>query len=387
MSGIKDEIVEAIISRAKIEEVVSDFIPLRKKSVRYLGLCPFHDDRSIGSFVVYPRKNCFVCFACGEKGGCVDFVMKYSRLSFPDAIRYLGKKYNIETDVTDFNYTPPPPQPAPPPLPMLVLPMQMVTAREVVDKPVSESGNLVRWIYGGIKWDNAQLSRIGAMLHDYHIGLSRQWHTIFWQIDEQGRVRTGKMMKYRPDGHRDKQSKWSFDFIHSTLFRDKNHPEYDESKQEMKQTLFGMHLLNKYGHGAVNIVESEKTALLMSIAYGNNVQQVWMACGGLENLTRERLAPIISARRDIVLYPDRDGIDKWKAKASHLQCDRISINTDPVTKWWKEADGPKADIADVVVRIINEHTPMRTIDEVAERVPPMRPMIKDLGLEIEPEET
>jgi hypothetical protein len=80
-----------------------------------------------------------------------------------------------------------------------------------------------------------------------------------------------------------------------------------------------------------------------------------MACGGLEMLSRQRLAPIISQRRRIVLFPDRDGIDKWRAKAENLHYDLLTLDTDPVTRWWSEADGPKADIADVVVRMTNEH--------------------------------
>ena len=116
MPGIDKIIIERVLDAAKIEEVVGDFVELKKKGVRYLGLCPFHADRHIGSFVVYPKKQCFKCFVCGEKGGVVEFLKKHERLSFPDAIRWLGKKYNIETDMQDFNYTPPPPRPTPPPL-------------------------------------------------------------------------------------------------------------------------------------------------------------------------------------------------------------------------------------------------------------------------------
>ena len=122
MARIDKFIIERILDAAKIEEVVGDFIDLKKKGVRYLGLCPFHDDRHIGSFVVYPKGNCYKCFKCGAKGGVVDFLMEHAHLSYPDAIRWLGKKYSIDTDMEDFNYTPPPPRPAPPPLQMLVLP-------------------------------------------------------------------------------------------------------------------------------------------------------------------------------------------------------------------------------------------------------------------------
>ena len=393
-------IIDKILDTAKIDEVVGDFIDLKKKGVRYLGLCPFHDDRHIGSFVVYPKGNCYKCFVCGAKGGVVDFLIHHERLSYPDAIRWLGKKYSIETDMTDFNYTPPPPRPAPPPLELLVLPKYLM-ARTLTDAEL-DSDNLIRWIKTGIKWDTIQESRIKKVFADYCVGHGKNGHTIFWQMDEHGDLRTGKMMKYYPEGHQkfghlDKESSWNFDWIHSTLSRhwDAEKHEmtdeppypyphlYDPDKQEPCLTFFGMHLLNKYPNATVNIVESEKTAVLMAIAYGNHATQVWMACGGLEMLSRERMKPIIDQGRKVVLYPDRDGIAKWKAKAKQIGYDQIHVDTDPVLKWWREGDGDNADIADVVVRILNERKPITTIEEVKEVMPQAKPLIDKLNLRIE----
>ena len=387
-------IIEKILDTAKIEDVVGDFVDLKKKGIRYLGLCPFHDDRHIGSFVVYPKGNCYKCFVCGAKGGVVDFLINHERLSYPDAIRWLGKKYSIETDMTDFTYTPPPPRPAPPPLKMLVLPKHLM-ARTLTDAEL-ERDNLIRWIKTGIKWDTIQESRIKKVLADYCVGHGKNGHTIFWQMDDHGDLRTGKMMKYREDGHRDKVSAWNFDWIHSTLSRhwDEDKHEmtdeppypfphlYDPDKQEPCLTFFGMHLLDRYPHATVNIVESEKTAVLMAIAYGNHATQVWMACGGLEMLSRERMKPIIDQGRKVVLYPDRDGIAKWKTKAKQIGYDQIHVDTDPVLKWWRERDGDKADIADVVVRILNERKPMTTIEEVKTAMPQAAPLIDKLNLKI-----
>lgn len=355
MGKIDDLTIQHIKDAADIVDVVGDFVKLTKRGVRYLGLCPFHDDKHLGSFVVYPKGNVFKCFKCDAKGGPVEFLMKHENLSFPDAIRRLGKKYSIDTDMEDFNYTPPPPRPKPAPLPMLTLPMSMVTSRE----DGREQNTLVQWLRSGIRWDGVQRDRIDKVLADYHVGTNRRnGMAIFWQVDEQQQVRTGKMMLYRPDGHRDRQARYNFDWIHSALFRDRRLTSYDEDKQEAKPTLFGLHLLNRYGKNAtVNIVESEKTALIMAIAYGNHTGQVWMACGGLEMLNRERLQPIIQQHRRIVLYPDRDGIDRWRAKMENLRYDRMHLNAEPVLRWWRETDGPKADVADVVVRIINEAKP------------------------------
>jgi hypothetical protein len=143
-----------------------------------------------------------------------------------------------------------------------------------------------------------------------------------------------------------------------------------------------MHLLNRYPRATVKIVESEKTALLMAIAYGNHAGQVWMACGGLENLNREKLKPIIEQKRDIILYPDRDGISKWKAKAENLHYDRVTVDSKPVTEWWKPEDGEKADIADVVIRMINNSKTYKTADEVVEDMPKLKALHDKFNLEI-----
>ena len=191
------------------------------------------------------------------------------------------------------------------------------------------------------------------------------------------------MMKYKPDGHRDKTAPWNFDWIHSALFRDQRLTQWNENKQEAQLTFFGMHLLNKYPHATVNIVESEKTAVLMAIAYGNHATQVWMACGGLEMLSAERLKPITSQGRQIVLFPDRDGVEKWRAKAKQLGYRNLVLDCLPVQKWWKPQDGEKADIADVVVRILNERKPMTSIDEVKREMPNAAGLIDKLNLQIQ----
>ncbi|MDR0758354.1 MAG: DNA primase [Tannerella sp.] len=87
----KDRILDA----ANIVDVVSEFVTLRKRGVNYVGLCPFHADNS-PSFYVSPSKNICKCFACGEGGSPVYFIMKHEQLSYHDALRFLAKKYSIE---------------------------------------------------------------------------------------------------------------------------------------------------------------------------------------------------------------------------------------------------------------------------------------------------
>lgn len=80
---------------AQIVDVVSDFVTLRRRGVNYVGLCPFHDDRT-PSFYVSPSKNICKCFACNEGGSPIHFVMKHEQLSYYEALKYLARKYNIE---------------------------------------------------------------------------------------------------------------------------------------------------------------------------------------------------------------------------------------------------------------------------------------------------
>lgn len=94
--------VAKIHDAAQIVEVVSDFVTLRKRGVNYVGLCPFHDDRT-PSFYVSPAKNLCKCFACGTGGSPVHFIMKHEQLSYPEALKFLAKKYNIE--VAEKEYT------------------------------------------------------------------------------------------------------------------------------------------------------------------------------------------------------------------------------------------------------------------------------------------
>jgi DNA primase len=87
--------IDRIIDTAQIVDVVSQFVTLKRRGINYVGLCPFHEDRS-PSFYVSPAKNICKCFACGEGGTAVHFIMKHEQLSYFDALRFLAKKYNIE---------------------------------------------------------------------------------------------------------------------------------------------------------------------------------------------------------------------------------------------------------------------------------------------------
>lgn len=87
--------VSRIMDAARIEEVVSDYVTLRRRGVNLIGLCPFHDEKT-GSFTVSPAKGIFKCFGCGKGGNAVHFIMEYEQVSYYEALKLLAKKYNIE---------------------------------------------------------------------------------------------------------------------------------------------------------------------------------------------------------------------------------------------------------------------------------------------------
>lgn len=96
---ISQKTIEEVFETARIEEVVGDFVSLKKRGTNWIGLCPFHNEKT-PSFNVSPSKGIYKCFGCGEAGNSVKFVMELEKLSFPESIKYLAKKYaiNVEED-------------------------------------------------------------------------------------------------------------------------------------------------------------------------------------------------------------------------------------------------------------------------------------------------
>jgi len=97
---IAKDTIEKIISRLDITEVVGDFVKLKKRGSNYIGLCPFHNEKS-PSFSVSPSKEIYKCFGCGKSGNTITFLMEHEKISYTEAIRWLGKKYNVEIEETE----------------------------------------------------------------------------------------------------------------------------------------------------------------------------------------------------------------------------------------------------------------------------------------------
>src|SRR5512145_1147571 len=92
---IDQSTVDRIFDAAQIVDVVQDYITLKRRGVNYLGLCPFHNEKT-PSFTVSPAKNIYKCFGCGKGGNPVNFVMEQEKISYYEALKYLAKRYHIE---------------------------------------------------------------------------------------------------------------------------------------------------------------------------------------------------------------------------------------------------------------------------------------------------
>lgn len=169
--------------------------------------------------------------------------------------------------------------------------------------------------------------------------------TVFWQIDEKGNIRGGKIIKYNPlTGKRIKESTPPVSWVHSTL----RIPNFT-----LKQCLFGAHLL-KGNTKPVSIVESEKTAFLMSLIDAN---RIWVATGGKENLKYD-LLKVLKGRK-ITAHPDNGEFEHWKEKADTFSVYGITIK---VSKLFQGEDKPKGwDIADEVIKNLQDTTPEQPI--------------------------
>jgi DNA primase len=96
---ISQRTVQDVLEQARVEEVIGDFLNLKRRGSGLIGLCPFHDEKT-PSFNVSPSRNIFKCFGCGRGGDAVKFIMEHERYTFPEAIRFLAGRYNIPVDET-----------------------------------------------------------------------------------------------------------------------------------------------------------------------------------------------------------------------------------------------------------------------------------------------
>ena len=94
---ISKETIQRIMDATRIEEVIGEFVSLKKRGANHIGCCPFHNEKT-PSFYVSPSKGIYKCFGCGKSGNVVGFLMDHEHFTYPEALRYLARKYNIEIE-------------------------------------------------------------------------------------------------------------------------------------------------------------------------------------------------------------------------------------------------------------------------------------------------
>src|SRR5258708_19761362 len=97
---IPQQTIQQILSRIDIIEIVGGFVKLKKRGTNYLGLCPFHNEKS-PSFTVSPAKEIYKCFGCGKSGNTITFLMEHEKYNYVEALRWLAARYNIEVEETE----------------------------------------------------------------------------------------------------------------------------------------------------------------------------------------------------------------------------------------------------------------------------------------------
>ena len=258
--------------------------------------CPYHEDQH-PSLHFSTKRGCFKCFVCGAKGDAIKLVQDQENLKFTEACEWIIKECNIivTDDAPSIKSVVNNKTSSISPLPSDIKTMVPLSP-DLVSRSMSLNSEFCKSVVAAGYLSDSQLRHAAAR---YRLGCTKDGGVIFWQIDEQQRVHTGKIMYYQPDCHRDKQHTptWVHSLMKSQL----------PQKYEFHPCLFGMHLLMEDVRGKMTdgrkiaIVESEKTAVIMSEIVKDFI---WLSCGGLQMFKPELLAPLINYK--VIIFPDTD---------------------------------------------------------------------------------
>ena len=334
--------------------------------------CWYHDDKH-PSMHINKKKNIYKCFVCGEGGDVIKLVQDYDNKSFIEACDWLVNEFHItlienKPAAKKLNHgdctcgrseakiigTVPCGSTGSTRAENLTSLDENLTPLDatLVEKSLSLDSQFCKSAVSAGYLTESQLHHAAAR---YHLGCTKDGGVIFWQIDDQQQVRTGKVMYYQPDCHRDKTHTptWIHHLMKDTL----------PSNYEMRPCLFGLHLLGNnpdplMGRGYLNeratggavkpshigegldgvdvsfpsflcarekenfkgiaIVESEKTAVILSEKF---TDYIWLSCGGLQTFKPDLLEPLLQYR--VIIFPDTDpqgeAFRKWSQVATEAQ--------------------------------------------------------------------
>jgi hypothetical protein len=190
------------------------------------------------------------------------------------------------------------------------------------------------------------INEIETAIKNYRVGSTPDGKTIFWQIDQRMRIRTGKIIAY--DANTGKRIKSVYpNWIHSEL------KKYKKVRNDfnLKQCFFGEHLLRNASNKPVCIVEAEKTAVIASICYP---EFIWLAIGSKQSLKFERIKQI-GRNRKVILYPDADGFDVWNKTANTARTNGFDVIISNLINTFA-SDKERSEQVDLADYLINEQT-------------------------------
>lgn len=271
---------------------------------------------------------------------------------------YTPKQYFQDNNISFDTPQPKPYKPrpvTPKPKPVSFIPVEVFKA----SLKAHETNHFVQFLINlfGVEIASELVSR-------YFIATSKHWNgaTVFWQIDKQGKVRTGKIMLYSPTtGKRVKNLELPVYWVHKAL----KQPEF-----ELRQCLFGEHLLIDKTK-PIAIVESEKTAVIASVYLP---QFIWVAVGSLNNLNAEKCS--ILKGRTVTLFPDLNGFAKWSSKAKELSHLAIFTVSDLLERKATEAEKKQGfDLADYLIKYDYKAFAL-PVPEATEPTPAVQPLVE-----------
>lgn len=223
--------------------------------------------------------------------------------------------------------------------------------------------------------------QLNSIVENYALGATKTNEIIFWQIDINGKVRTGKIMQYNPEtGKRIKHESGAIDWVHNKLKKSGTLPE----DYNLQQCFFGEHLLRLHPEATVCIVESEKSALISAAIFPD---EVWLAAGGINGLQEEKCK--VLDNRTVILYPDLNALEKWNEKLLLIknQCScEIKVSTLLEDIATPQAKAKGLDVADYMINQLSnkQNVKIKVETQVQSRfTPELQSMIdKNKSLEI-----
>ncbi len=325
-----DTYYEAIKNRADIVEVISHFEQLKSKGTNYVCKCFFHNEKT-ASFTISRAKGRYHCFGCGVGGDVIKFIQEHKKLSYRDAMNWLGDFYNLQNSDGIQNKFKDSLQD----IAITHKPASLFIPKDIFYKSLTDykNNNFVKFLHTLF-----EPFVVNMLIDKYYIGTSKYFSggSVFWQIDRDENIRYGKIMEYNPqNGKRIKDPYDKIMSVNSAIInklRRENTPLPDwvikyDAQSPKPQVLFGLHLIQEDLHKPIAIVESEKTAIIASVFIPSFI---WMATGtkgimkyndkgklnSIPETLKEKFKPLTG--RKILLVPDLGAIEDWQYLASEL---------------------------------------------------------------------